>query len=463
MPLAGCGVTDQPPHDIPAEQHVLGSMMLAENVIPDVFRVLGDHPIGVQHGRLIVDEDNPFYRPAHQLIYATIIDLWDKGTAPDPVMVVDLLTRRGWLGRVGSGTYLHTLISQVPTPANAAHYAKIVYERWRERDKNLLADRIRQADADTARELVADWAADQATEQPGRAATGRELADFLTATPPDPDWLVKGLLERRDRLILTGGEGHGKSTLLRQIGVQLASGVHPFGGPDFAPVRVLLVDLENSERQLHPKLRGLFVAAGNRYGGGFIIATRLEGLDLAHGDGEILTAEVHAAKPDVLITGPAYKMVAGDPTEEGPARLVAAHLDKIRSDFGCAVILEAHSPHASNGGKRPTRPYGASLWLRWPEFGLHIAENGMVTHWRGPREERDWPAALQRGGDWPWTPVTRPRDVLWAQIVNRCQQAGDQIAERDLAVLLAVSKSSIHRAIEEHAAEWERLADGGAS
>ncbi len=42
------------------------------------------------------------------------------------------------------------------------------------------------------------------------------------------DWLVPNLLERKDRLIVTGGEGSGKSYLLRQMAVMMASGMHPF-------------------------------------------------------------------------------------------------------------------------------------------------------------------------------------------------------------------------------------------
>lgn len=288
-------------------------------------------------------------------------------------------------------------------------------------------------------------------------AKGLELGAFLASTPPDPEWLVPGLLERQDRLILTGPEGGGKSTLLRQMGVQLASGVHPFGGEDFPPVRVLLLDLENSQRQVYPKLFSLHAAARGRYAGGMVVTVRGEGLDLNRGDGEILAAEVDAAKPDVLITGPAYKMVAGDPTEEGPARLVAAHLDRLRNEYGCAVILEAHSPHASNGGKRPTRPYGASLWLRWPEFGLHLAEGGELTHWRGPRDERDWPAMLRRGGEWPWSPVTRPRDLLWAKILGHCTEAGDQLSYRDLAQMTGASVGAVQKAINENRSAWDAL------
>ncbi|MDX3641432.1 AAA family ATPase [Streptomyces sp. MB09-02B] len=293
------------------------------------------------------------------------------------------------------------------------------------------------------------------------AVCGMELTAFLAEVPEEPDWLVPGLLERQDRLILTGPEGKGKSTLLRQIAVQLTSGLHPFGGDTLAaPLRVLLVDLENSPRQVHRKIRPLHVAAGDRYGGGLVVAVRGEGLDLTDWGGQILEAEVAAARPDVLIIGPLYKMEPDGDDHKDSAKIAQRWLDKIRTRYGCAIILEAHTPHASNGGARPTRPYGSSLWLRWPEFGVHLADNGMLSHWRGQRDERSWPPMLQRGGQWPWTPVTRPRDLLWSRIADLCAEAGEQLSERDLSQLTGESKTAVHRAIGEHRSEWEALSGG---
>lgn len=287
---------------------------------------------------------------------------------------------------------------------------------------------------------------------------GLELDAFLGDGPPPYDWLVPGLLERGDRVILTGGEGMGKSTLLRQFGVQVASGIHPFGGDGFEPLRVLLLDLENSRRQVHRKLYPIRLAAGGRYAGMMVVKVRAEGMNLLdRDDGDWLLALCAEHQPDVLITGPAYKMAAGDPNEEGPARVVASYFDRLRKDHRCALLLEAHSPHASNGAKRPMRPYGASLWLRWPDFGLYLSETGQLLHWRGPRDDREWPSALQRGGAWPWTAVTRPRDVLWGRIVDLCTEAGDRLSIRDLAHLTGTSVGSVSRATVEHQAEWKTL------
>ena len=103
-----------PPHDVAAEQCVLGGMLLSKDAISDVIEVIRptDH-----------------YRPAHQLIHEAILDLYGRGEPADAITVANELTRRGEIARVGGGVYLHTLIASVPTAANAGYYARIVRER----------------------------------------------------------------------------------------------------------------------------------------------------------------------------------------------------------------------------------------------------------------------------------------------------------------------------------------------
>ncbi|MEU5880952.1 replicative DNA helicase [Spirillospora sp. NPDC047279] len=103
-----------PPHDINAEQGVLGGMLLSQDAIAEVIEVL---------------RTQDFYRPAHQIIYDAVLDLYGRGDPADAVTIVGELTKRGEIGRVGGAPYLHTLISSVPTAANAGYYAKIVHER----------------------------------------------------------------------------------------------------------------------------------------------------------------------------------------------------------------------------------------------------------------------------------------------------------------------------------------------
>jgi replicative DNA helicase len=101
----------QPPQDITAEQSVLGGMLLSKDAIANVIEVL---------------RTEDFYRPAHQALFTCVLDLYGRGEPADPVTVSAELERRGELLRVGGAPYLHTLISIVPTAANAGYYAEIV-------------------------------------------------------------------------------------------------------------------------------------------------------------------------------------------------------------------------------------------------------------------------------------------------------------------------------------------------
>jgi len=102
-----------PPQDLAAEQSVLGGMLLSKDAIADVVEVL---------------RGPDFYRPAHELVYEAILDLYGRGEPADAVTVSAELVKRGEMGRVGGAPYLHTLLQSVPTAANAGYYARIVRE-----------------------------------------------------------------------------------------------------------------------------------------------------------------------------------------------------------------------------------------------------------------------------------------------------------------------------------------------
>ncbi|HDZ59157.1 MAG TPA: replicative DNA helicase, partial [Actinobacteria bacterium] len=102
-----------PPHDLEAEESVLGAMLIS----PGAVVAVGD--------RL---KRNDFYRESHRLIYDAIVELFSQGEAVDIVTVADHLTLKGKLDAAGGRAYIHTLSSTVPAAANAPHYADIVHE-----------------------------------------------------------------------------------------------------------------------------------------------------------------------------------------------------------------------------------------------------------------------------------------------------------------------------------------------
>lgn len=246
------------------------------------------------------------------------------------------------------------------------------------------------------------------------------LDEFCEQPVADEDWVIDGLLARGERLVLTGLEGGGKSVLLRMLAVTVAAGVHPFTLNDAIPRRVLYVDCENPVRIMVHKLddiRRVMIRRRRPTDARMMIRRFPQGLDLAQASDRL---ELHhmcsVVRPDLLVIGPAYKLYVGGAgaREEDLARQVTSVLDGLREEFGFALILEHHSPHAAPGGEaRSVRPIGSSLWLRWPEFGFGLRPDSgtrledrqvEVKHWRGAREERPWPKALFGGkpNELPW-------------------------------------------------------------
>jgi replicative DNA helicase len=103
-----------PPHNLEAEQSVLGAMVVNPNAIPVAIEQL---------------RDDDFYREGHRLIYRSILTLYDKGDEVDVVTVSAELDRQGVLDRVGGRDFIHTLAEIVPAAANAGQYATIVREQ----------------------------------------------------------------------------------------------------------------------------------------------------------------------------------------------------------------------------------------------------------------------------------------------------------------------------------------------
>jgi len=104
----------QPPQDVAAEQSVLGGMLMSKDAIADVVEVL--------HGA-------DFYRPAHQIVFDVVLDLYGRGEPADAITVAAELNRTDQLSKMGGAVYLHTLIASTPTAANAGYYAAIVAEQ----------------------------------------------------------------------------------------------------------------------------------------------------------------------------------------------------------------------------------------------------------------------------------------------------------------------------------------------
>ncbi|MGH3236729.1 MAG: replicative DNA helicase, partial [Streptosporangiaceae bacterium] len=193
-----------PPHDVAAEQCVLGGMLLSKDAISDVIEVIRptDH-----------------YRPAHQLIHEAILDLYGRGEPADAITVANELTRRGEIARVGGGPYLHTLIASVPTAANAGYYARIVRERAILR--RLVEAGTRIVQFGYAGEADADDLVDRAQAEVYAVTDRRTSEDYHSLSE-----IMPGALDEIEAIGSRGGDLTGVPTGFSDLDA-LTNGLHP--------------------------------------------------------------------------------------------------------------------------------------------------------------------------------------------------------------------------------------------
>ncbi len=102
-----------PPHDLDAEEALLGAMLLSRDAIADAVNLI---------------KPEHFYRPAHAHVYEAVCSLYAQGEPADAVTVAAELNNRGLADKVGGNAALVKLQTGTPASANAAKYANIVHE-----------------------------------------------------------------------------------------------------------------------------------------------------------------------------------------------------------------------------------------------------------------------------------------------------------------------------------------------
>lgn len=103
-----------PPHNIDAEQAVLGAILLE----PNSFSIVVE--------RLVAED---FYRASHEIIFGAMLQLFDQGEPIDVVTITTSLSSSNNLEQAGGIDYLTSLASSVPTAANIDYYSEIVEEK----------------------------------------------------------------------------------------------------------------------------------------------------------------------------------------------------------------------------------------------------------------------------------------------------------------------------------------------
>ncbi len=176
-----------PPHNVEAEQSVLGSILLKDQGF-------------LQVNEYISAAD--FYRESHKMIFAAMAALFDRNEPQDLVTLTSYLTDTSQIEGVGGASYLATLTSVVPVTANIESYARII------RQKSVLRSLINTT-SDIANRCFEeqddiDQLVDEAEQSIFEIAGNKSTTEFtaLRTIIPESFKTVEKLFERKE--LITG-------------------------------------------------------------------------------------------------------------------------------------------------------------------------------------------------------------------------------------------------------------------
>jgi hypothetical protein len=377
-----------------------------------------------------------FLRAEHRTTWRLLVELHAKGR-PDLQTILDTAAQTG-VGEIVNATVSAALAEETPAVSLLErHCHRIVAEAMTRR----LGDRLASATLDLASNADGAVVAERLRDDLERLArpSGALPEDFLRPSTliaesverPRP-WVLPGLLRQQGRVMIVAPEGYGKSTILRQIGVCAAAGLDPFDRRRIEPVRCLLADFENDHEASavvdestgaldRTSLAALAIAVRVALGcdawdpdDRLRVWTRPRGVNVRERTDRAAFETILADwRPDLVLAGPTYKLArrASRESDEEVADDVQQILDRLRSRYRFALVMEHHAPKAVGGGKRVLEPFGSSLWLRWPDLGIGLRPDGdrsdvlRLERFRGDRYRVRWPDELHRGGTqdlWPW-------------------------------------------------------------
>lgn len=403
VPPAGTAL----PADLDAEESLIGAMLLDQ---------------GARETGLVLLSASDFYKPAHGTIFNALDDLHHSGADIDAVTVAHSLEASGQLVSIGGPATLISLQSRTPAISSHPTYCRIILDAAQRRSiigyakdlSDLAHDGLVPGEelAPAARERLDAIVRETTSSLPDGLST---LTEFMDRPEEErAPWAIPGLLRTDWRVMIVGGEGAGKSVLLRQLAISSSAGLHPLTHRPIPAVTTLVVDYENPDQAIEDVCGPMHEVACNVDGWDPDRAwlwRQQAGVDLrSRHDRVQLESVIRACQPNVVVMGPVYKMYqAGEGKEEAAVSEVQHVLDDLRKRYGFGLVLEHHAPHGENDRKRAMRPHGSVLWRRWPELGLAMLpikdRDGSFTigRFRGDRLGNQWPTRLDRSGRaWPW-------------------------------------------------------------
>ncbi len=234
-----------PPQNIEAEESVLGAMLVTESAVAAAIS-----EAGLRAG--------DFYLEKHSTIFGAIRDLHEASKPIDELAVAEELKQRGLLDEAGGRHYVSELAAKVPAAGNARHYAEIVQGHAIDRAKREVGLELQNGlPPAEAIERLSVLATPTVSEDSGHPFA-LSIEEFIAAKGDAPTPLIgtedDTLMPAFGLGLLIAKGGKGKTTLISNTILHLASGESWLGFEVPRPLRILFIENEGPREPFRRKL-----------------------------------------------------------------------------------------------------------------------------------------------------------------------------------------------------------------
>lgn len=215
--------------------------------------------------------------------------------------------------------------------------------------------------------------------------------------PELPPEAICGIVRRGGKLLIAGASKSGKSYLLIELAVAVASGSR-WCGFDCAKGRVLYVNLEIQEPQFMHRIYRVYERMGVE------AADVAANFDVANLRGKVksidelvdaLLAKAGRGEYDVVIIDPVYKVQSGSENDADAITAFCAQLDRLAEGLGCTIAYTHHHSKGAQGGKNAEdRASGSGVFARDADALIDMTELAWDENMQEAKELLRWHDAV---------------------------------------------------------------------
>lgn len=202
------------------------------------------------------------------------------------------------------------------------------------------------------------------------------LSDVYDNPPPLAEELIVGVLRRGHKMLISSDSKAGKSFLLMNLAVAIATG-QPWMGFEVRKGRVLYVNFEISEPSALNRIIQICHTLGvQREDTGNIEIWNMRGRACTLEEFvPKLLRRIQGQKLDAIIIDPIYKVIMGDENNASDMGTFCNQFDRICEAANCSCIYAHHHTKGAQGGKKAMdRASGSGVFARDPDAQLDVSQ-----------------------------------------------------------------------------------------